>query len=105
VNFIEDSLRRRSLSTIDALVRRAISAYPDVRFLSTLELAEAIKARTPDLIDDSLSTRLTTWCARARSELRFWKLARLTGLALFVRMLGAVIRRMPRRNLSLSKVT
>ena len=83
-NFLESALRSRSLSAMQGLLSRALSTYPDLRFLSTEELVDAIEARDPELIDASLRRRLSTWCARLRTQRRFWKLARISGLALLV---------------------
>jgi hypothetical protein len=83
-NFLDGALRDRSLALMRELLAGALERCPGLRFLSTAELVDAIDARRPDLIDQSLRARVTAWCARNRTQHRFWKLARLTGLALIV---------------------
>lgn len=84
MNFLDADMRRRSLSVMRELLERALVNYPELRFLSTVELVEAMAAESPDLIDGSLRGRVAAWCARTRTVHRFWKLARFSGLALVV---------------------
>jgi hypothetical protein len=84
VNFLDADMRQRSLSVMRELLERALKLYPELRFLSNVELVDAIEAQSPDLIDQSLSGRIAAWCARSRTLHRFWKLARLSGLALIL---------------------
>lgn len=83
-NFLDAVIRDRSLSLMRELLVEALARYPELQFLSTAELVDAIDARRPDLIDQSLRARVSAWCARIRTQLRFWKLARLSGLGLVV---------------------
>jgi len=80
-NFLDPGLLDVSLAAIRGLLREALGRHPDLRFLSTLELVEAVEAGAPGLIDQSFRRRLAAWCARVRTLPRFWRLARLTGLA------------------------
>jgi hypothetical protein len=83
-NFLDVATRDRSLSLMRELLAEALARYPELRFLSTAELVNAIDARQPDLIDQSLRGRVAASCARIRTQHRLWKLARLSGLALIV---------------------
>jgi hypothetical protein len=83
-NFIETDLRNRSLEALQALLRRALKRYPELRFLSTAELVEAMAQEQPDLITKSMRARIRFWSARVRTLPRFWKLSRLSGLALVI---------------------
>jgi hypothetical protein len=83
-NFLDGAMRDRSLESMRELLGGALARYPELRFLSTAELVDAIDERRPDLIDQSLRGRLSAWCVRIRTQHRFWKLARLTGLAFVV---------------------
>ena len=83
-NFLGPDMRQRSLVVMRELIERALVVYPELRFFSTIELVDAMEAQSPDLIDQSLRGRTVAWCARARTLHRFWKLARLSGLALVV---------------------
>jgi hypothetical protein len=84
VNYLEPALRERSLSAMRELLSRALETYPNLRFLSTVELVDAMEAEVADLIDRSMRGRIAAWCARVRTVPRFWRLARLSGLALLV---------------------
>jgi len=83
VNFLDADLRQRSLSVMRELLERALKLYPELRFLSTSN--SSTPWRRSHRI---LSTRRcgTHRClVRAfRTLHRFWKLARLSGLALVV---------------------
>jgi hypothetical protein len=81
-NFIGDRETYESaLNEIDRLYRQALERYPEVRFLSTAELGQVIRAKDPAWIESRTGVRLTVWGARIRLLIGFWRLARLTGLA------------------------
>jgi hypothetical protein len=81
-NFIGDRATCESaLNEIDRLYRLALEQYPEVRFVSTAELGEAILAKDPAWIESRTGVRLAVWGARIRLLRGFWRLARLTGLA------------------------
>jgi hypothetical protein len=84
VNFLGADMRQRSLLVMRELLERALVAYAELRFLSTVELVDAMEAKSQDLIDRSLRRRVAAWCARTRTIHRLWKLARLSGLSLVV---------------------
>lgn len=71
-----------SLSTLEAGLNAALSACPDLRFFSPLELTRMIQTRDPAWIEARLMPRLAAWRARLDEIPRFRRLARLTGLAL-----------------------
>lgn len=77
-----------SLATLEAGLNAALAACPNVRFLSPLELAHAIRTRNPDWIETRLLPRLAAWRARLDEVPRFRRVARLTGLALPLAWLG-----------------
>ena len=84
MNFLDADMRDRALSVMRELLECALVAYPELQFLSTVEIVDAMETKAPHLIDRTLRGRVAAWCARTRTLHRFWKLARLTGLALFV---------------------
>lgn len=92
VNFVDDTLRARSLAAVRDLLEGVLAEHPNVRFLSTIELADSIRARATELIDCSSRFRILKWCARVRAMPRFWKLARLSGFALVITVLAKVAR-------------
>lgn len=85
-NFLQ--AREASLATLQAGLNAALAAYPDVRFLSTLELGHAIQRRDPAWIEKRLKPRLAAWRARLDEIPRFRRVAQITGLALPLAWLG-----------------
>ena len=77
-----------SLATLEAGLNAALSACPTLRFASPLELARAMQARDPDWIETRLKPRLAAWRARLDEIPRFRRMARLSGLALPLALLG-----------------
>jgi len=84
INFLEPALRDKSLAAIRDLLRAALERHRNLRFLSTVELVDAIERSSPELFDGSLRRRIGIWCRRIRTLRSFWRLARATGLALAV---------------------
>ena len=63
---------------------------PDLRFMTPLQLAQALGARDPGWVETRMLPRLRAWCARLEEIPRFRRVARLSGLALPLRLLGGV---------------
>ncbi|MBI3344774.1 MAG: glycosyl hydrolase [Gammaproteobacteria bacterium] len=80
-----------ALAELGRALDSALAAYPSIRFLAPVELAEAMTRRAPDLIEAGFKARLRAWLARLRILPRFWKLARVTGLALPLRLAGRLV--------------
>ncbi|AFL75528.1 glycosyhydrolase [Thiocystis violascens] len=74
--------RERSLAELDRLLSRARERWPDMRFLSSAELAERLAQRDPSMVEQRLSLRLSIWIGRAAAIDRLRKLAWITGLAI-----------------------
>ena len=86
-NFIADAAsREHALGEVDKLYREALDRYRSLRFMSTLELGEALRAGDPAWIETRLARRLGAMSQRARAHGRLWKLATLSGLAMLVTM-------------------
>ncbi|MGQ9685987.1 MAG: hypothetical protein ACUVT2_06735, partial [Thiobacillaceae bacterium] len=77
------------LEEIDALYRQAMRRWPGLRFRSPLELQHCLTRQDDALVTTALRQHLAAWCARAGSLRRFWRLARVTELAVLIRMAGA----------------
>lgn len=77
-----------SLAALEAGLRAAREACPNVRFLSPLELGHAIQRRDPAWIETRLRPRLAAWHARLDEIPRFRRIAQLSGLALPLALLG-----------------
>lgn len=71
-----------SLAALGDALRDALNAYPHLRFMSSQELAQAIKASDARLLDLSFGGRARAWIARVGEIPRFSRLARVTGLML-----------------------
>lgn len=81
-NFIGDSaVAERSFTEIDRLYAEALFRFPSLRFVSCEELGVAFRDGSAVLIESRWGMRVAAWVERARALPRFWKLARLTGLA------------------------
>jgi hypothetical protein len=77
-----------SLAALEAGLKAALAACPNLRFVSPLELARALLARDPEWIETRLRPRLAAWRARLDEIPRFRRLSRLSGLALPLALLG-----------------
>ncbi|MHB1187353.1 hypothetical protein [Thiobacillus sp.] len=77
-----------SLAALEAGLKVALAAFPDLRFVSPLELARALQARDPEWIETRLRPRIAAWRARLDEIPRFRRLSRLSGLALPLALLG-----------------
>lgn len=72
----------RSLAELQKLLQSALVALPELRFMSTEALAEAMVRRDPALIEARLAARLRCFVQRAATLSRLRKLAWISGLAL-----------------------
>lgn len=77
-----------ALGELNRLLTEACARYPTLRFLATQEIAEAMARDDRELIETEIRPRLHAWLARIRTLPRFWKLARLSGLAAPLWLLG-----------------
>lgn len=77
-----------SLATLETGLRDALAHRPDLRFVTPLELARALRQRDPDWIETRLKLRLSAWRARLDEIPRFRRIAQLSGLALPLALLG-----------------
>jgi hypothetical protein len=71
-----------SLDALETGLRAALAACSDLRFITPLELAHAIRSRDPVWIETRLMPRFTAWRARLDEIPRFRRVAQLSGLAL-----------------------
>ncbi|MDO9227402.1 MAG: hypothetical protein Q8M09_12170 [Pseudomonadota bacterium] len=70
----------QSLAALDRLYRRALTTYPNLRFLSCAELGRALKDNDPAWVEQDRRRRFTIWLRRVAGLPRFGKAARLIGL-------------------------
>jgi len=69
-------------SQLQRLLEQALERYPDIRFISSLELGRAMKATAHPLLERRWQYRLSPWRERLTELHRFWRLARISGLSL-----------------------
>lgn len=77
-----------SLAALEAGLAAALDACPTLRFAAPVDIARAIRQRDPAWIETRLRPRLAAWRARLDEIPRFRRVARLTGLALPLALLG-----------------
>lgn len=88
-NFLGDPAQSKAaLTELNRLLVDARAHYSKLRFLSTQDIAEAIASQDTSLIITAPRARVPAWLARISRVSRFWKLARLTGLVLPLRLFG-----------------
>ena len=73
-----------SFAALEAGLNQALAACPDVRFLSSFELARALRARDPAWVETRFKPRMAAWLARLDEIPRFRRVARISGLALLL---------------------
>lgn len=85
-NFLGET--ESSLATLEAGLNAALSACPNLRFITPLELVHAMQFRDPVWIETRLMPRLAAWHARLDEIPRFRRVALLAGLVLPLALLG-----------------
>ena len=71
-----------AVKELERMLKLVVERFPDVLFMSTLELARGIRKVDPELIEQSMIRRLHVWIARLREIPRIRKVAWMTGAAL-----------------------
>lgn len=69
-----------SLKILEAGLTAVLRALPNVRFMSSQALAEAIRISEPDLVEPNLLPRIQVWLRRIEALPAFSRYAKLTGL-------------------------
>ncbi len=81
-NFIADvALSSSAFEAIHQLYNAALQQNQELRFPSTAELGDALRQSDPTWCETRMRARLTAWRVRIRAIRRFWRLARVSGLA------------------------
>lgn len=81
----------QAFAELDALIAALRGLHPQLRFLSTEELGDAIASRYDALIDDRVPVRLRAWLQRASRLQPFRRYARVTGASLLISLLLLVL--------------
>ena len=71
-----------SFAALEDGLNQALAGCPDVRFLASIELAQALQIRDPAWVETLFKPRLAAWLARLDEIPRFRRVARISGLAL-----------------------
>ena len=88
-NFLE--LGEESFAALHDAMGRALASFPTLRFVAPCDLGQAILRRDPALLETNRLLRMRAWLARLGEIRRFGKLARITGLAIPLGLLGRVL--------------
>lgn len=92
-NFLgEPGLLTASLKTLEAGLTAVLRALPNVRFISSQALAEAIRISEPDIVEHSLLPRIRVWLRRIEALQTFSRYAKLTGLVVVFWLLKKMLR-------------
>jgi len=94
-NFLGDAADA-SFSELESLLQRATERFPQLAFISTETLADAIRDRDPDWIETRFLPRLRVWLRRIRQVPRFGRLARMGLFGLPLPWLSALLGRTAR---------
>ena len=81
-----------SLRILENALEQLQRTLPKMRFMTSLELAEAIRAKMPALVEAKLTPRIRIWLRRIEQIPRFAKLTKISGLAIPLWMIGKVVR-------------
>jgi hypothetical protein len=77
----------QTLKILRAAIEASLDRYPDLRFTTPLELARAIGQQNSSVVQTAFGARLRAWLARLHEIPRFHGAARITGLAIPLRLL------------------
>ena len=83
--------RDASLHALETALEQLQKAFPDMRFMTSLELADAIRTRTPALMEMRLIPHMRVWLRRIQQIRGFATLARISGLTLPLWMMSKVV--------------
>ncbi|PWB59929.1 MAG: glycosyl hydrolase [Nitrosomonadales bacterium] len=92
-NFIGTAEKRdASLHALKTALQQLQSGFPDLRFMTSLELAEAIRAKVPVWVETKTVLRINVWLRRIGQIRGFSRLAGISGLAIPLWLIGKVTR-------------
>lgn len=80
-----------NLRVLKAALEQLQHAFPEIRFMASLELANAMRAKIPALVEAKLIPRVRVWLRRIEQIQGFAKLAKLSGLAVPMWMLSKAL--------------
>ena len=77
-----------SLRILDSALKELQRTFPEIRFMTSLELANAMRTKMPAVVEAKLTPRIRIWLRRIQQIRGFAKLARISGLAVPLWMIG-----------------
>jgi hypothetical protein len=80
-----------SLHVLKNALERLQHAYPETRFMTSLELAEAMRTKIPALLEIKPIPKIRIWLRRIEKIRGFAKLSKISGLALPLWLIGKAI--------------
>jgi hypothetical protein len=97
-NFVgEATAAKMAFADLERMLSLVLEEFPDVLFMSTLEMAERIRQLDPELIERRMMRHLHVWLVRLGEIPRFRKLAWLTGIMIPASLLFFLTRPRPIR--------
>jgi len=81
----------RSLCVLEAALEQLQHTLPKIRFMTSLELADAIRTKMPEVVEAQFTPRIRIWLRRIEQIRGFAKLAKISGLAVPLWMFGKAV--------------
>lgn len=80
-----------SLSILESALEQLWRTFPEIRFMTSLELADAMRTKIPALVETKLTPRIRIWLRRIEQIRGFAKLTKISGLAIPLWMIGKAV--------------
>ncbi len=80
-----------SLRVLEAALELLQRTFPEIRFMTSLELADAMRTKMPAVVEAQFIPRIRIWLRRIEQIRGFAKLARISGLTLPLCMIGKAV--------------
>lgn len=91
-NFIGAAEKRdTSLRLLEAALEQLRRTFPEIRFMTSLELADAMRTKMPAVVETKPAPRIRIWLRRIEQIRGFAKLARISGLAIPLWIIGKAV--------------
>ncbi len=82
---------KQAANELARMLEEVLKRFPDVWFVSTAQLAKQLVSRSPELVETRLRARMRVWLLRAGDVSGLRRFVALTGLALLLFVVGAVV--------------
>jgi hypothetical protein len=81
-----------SLRILENALAQLQRTLPKIRFMTSLQLAEAMRTKMPEVVETKLTPRIRIWLQRIEQIPHFTSLTKISGLAIPLWMVGKVVR-------------